>query len=60
MTLYEDVPCDQLDKVIVEGDASAGIKDGGVAIAVEVCGDNLRGKKDCLINNINDSLKEQE
>lgn len=38
----EGVPCDQLDKVVVEGDASAGIKDGGVSVAVEVCGDDLQ------------------
>ncbi len=35
------VPCDQLDKVVVEGDASASIKDGGANVAIEVCGDNL-------------------
>lgn len=38
------VPCDQLDKVFVEGDASTGIKDGGVSVAVEVCGHDLREK----------------
>lgn len=38
----EGVPCDQLDKVLVEGNASAGIKDGGVVVAIEVCGDDLR------------------
>lgn len=38
------VPCDQLDEVIVEGDASTSIKDGGVGVAVEVCGHNLREK----------------
>lgn len=38
------VPCDQLDEVFVEGDASTGIKDGGVGVAVEVCGHNLREK----------------
>lgn len=38
------VPCDQLDEVLVEGDASTSIKDGGVGVAVEVCGHNLREK----------------
>lgn len=37
------VPCDQLDEVVVEGDTGASVKDGGVAVAVEVCGHNLRG-----------------
>lgn len=36
------VPCDQLDKVVVEGDASTSIKDGGAAVTVEVCGDDLQ------------------
>lgn len=35
-------PWDQLDKVVVEGDASASIKDGGVTVSVEVCGDDLQ------------------
>lgn len=39
------IPCDQLDEVVVEGDTSASVKDGGVAVAVEVCGHNLRGDK---------------
>lgn len=41
----QTVPCDQLDEVVVEGDTGAGVKDGGVAVAVEVCGHNLRGEK---------------
>lgn len=45
----EGVPCDQLDKVVVEGDASAGIKDGGVSVAVEVCGDDLQKRNAMLL-----------
>lgn len=41
--LEQTVPCDQLDEVVVEGDTGAGVKDGGVAVAVEVCGHDLRG-----------------
>lgn len=41
--LEPTVPCDQLDEVVVEGDACASIKDGGVAVAVEVRGHDLRG-----------------
>lgn len=41
----EGVPWDQLDKVVIEGDASASIEDGGVTVAVEVCGDNLQGSE---------------
>lgn len=43
------VPCDQLDEVVVEGDASTSIKDGGVGVAIEVCGHNLREKRDRAI-----------
>lgn len=39
------VPCDQLDKVVVEGDTSTSIKDGGVAVAIEVCGHNLQERE---------------
>ncbi|KAK8923190.1 hypothetical protein VCV18_007252 [Metarhizium anisopliae] len=35
------VPGDQLDKVLVEGDAGLGVKDGGVGVAVHVGGDNI-------------------
>ena len=35
------VPADKLDKVVVEGDTSLGIEDGGVGVAVHVAGDNL-------------------
>lgn len=38
----EGVPCDQLDKVVIEGDASTSIKDGGAGVTVEVCGDDLQ------------------
>lgn len=38
----EYVPCDQLDKVVVQSDASASIKDGGADITIEVCGDDLQ------------------
>lgn len=41
------VPGDQLDKVIVESDASTCIKDGGVGVTIEVTGDNLEEGKDC-------------
>lgn len=37
-------PWDQLDEVVVESDAGAGVKDGGVSVAVEVCGHNLSRK----------------
>lgn len=40
------VPCDQLDKVVIKGNTSTSIKDGGVRITVEVCGDNLQKSKD--------------
>lgn len=43
--MEQTVPCDQLDEVVVEGDTGAGVKDGGVAVAVEVCGHDLRGGK---------------
>lgn len=32
--------------MVVEGDASAGIKDGGMTVAVEVCGDDLRESRE--------------
>lgn len=35
------VPADQLDEVVVEGNTSLGIEDGGVAVAVQVRGDNV-------------------
>lgn len=38
-------PWNQLDKVLVECDASAGVKDGGVRVAVEVCGHDLSRKR---------------
>lgn len=37
------IPCDQFDKVVIEGDAGTSIKDGGAAVTVEVCGDHLQG-----------------
>lgn len=44
---WRHLPCDQLDKVIIEGDASTGIKDRGATIPVEVSGHHLKaeGKK---------------
>lgn len=44
-SLSKSVPCDQLDKVVVEGDSGSSVKDGGVAVAVEVCGHDLRREK---------------
>lgn len=35
------VPGDELDEVVVEGDTSLGIENGGVGIAVHVAGDNI-------------------
>ncbi len=35
------LPCDQLDKVIIEGNASTGIKDGWTHIPIEVRGHHL-------------------
>lgn len=35
------VPGDKLDKVVVQGDTSLGIEDGGSSIAVQVSGNNL-------------------
>lgn len=40
-SLGELVPGHQLDEVVVEGDASTGVKDGGVTVPVEVCGHHL-------------------
>lgn len=45
LSILEGVPCDQLDEVLVEGNASAGIKDGGVGVAVEVCGHDLQEER---------------
>lgn len=42
------LPCDQLDKVIVEGDASTSIKDRWATIPIEVSGHNLHTHKDML------------
>ena len=59
------VPCDQLDKVIIKGDASASIKDGGVSVTIEVCGDDLvlcvsqnalHGSISCGLHNLLDVL----
>lgn len=44
-THAEVVPCDQLDKVVVEGNASTSIKDGGVSVTVKVCGHNLQERE---------------
>jgi hypothetical protein len=38
---YVIVPRDQLDEVLVEGDACLSIEDGGGGVAVQVGGDNL-------------------
>lgn len=35
------VPGDQLDEVLVQGDTSLGIEDGGVGVAIHVGGDNV-------------------
>ena len=35
------IPGNELDKVVIESNASPGIKGGGVEVAVEVTGDNL-------------------
>lgn len=35
------VPGDQLDEVVVEGDTSLGVEDGGSGVAVHVGGDNV-------------------
>lgn len=35
------VPGDQLDKVVVQGDTSLGVEDGGSGVAVHVGGDNV-------------------
>ena len=35
------VPADELDEVVVEGDAGLGVEDGGVGVAVQIGGDNI-------------------
>ena len=35
------VPGDELDEVVVEGDTSLGVEDGGGLVAVEVAGDDV-------------------
>lgn len=40
--MFENQPGNELDKVVVEGDASASIKDGGVRVPNEVRGDHLQ------------------
>ena len=35
------VPADELDEVVVEGDAGLGVEDGGVGVAVHVGGDDV-------------------
>lgn len=42
--------------MVVEGDTSASIKDGGVAVAVEVCGDDLKesDERGCHVKKITD------
>ena len=40
-----DPPGDQLDEVLVEGDAGAGVEDGGAGVSVEVGGDHLTGSR---------------
>lgn len=39
VTPFVIVPCNQLDEVVVEGNAGGGIEDGGVLISVQVSGD---------------------
>lgn len=39
---FENQPGNELDKVVVQGDASASIKDGGVRVPNEVRGDHLQ------------------
>ena len=39
-------PSYQLDKVVVEGDASSSIKDGGTLVTNEVRGHNLRKEEE--------------
>ena len=35
------VPADELDEVVVEGDAGLGVEDGGVGVAVHIGGDDV-------------------
>ena len=35
------IPGNELDKVVIEGNASSSIKGGGVGVTVKVTGDNL-------------------
>ena len=35
------IPGNELDKMVIEGNASPGIKGGGVGVTVKVTGDNL-------------------
>jgi hypothetical protein len=35
------IPGDELDEVVVKGDTSLGIEDGGVGVSVHVSGDNV-------------------
>lgn len=40
--MFENQPGNELDKVVVQGDTSASIKDGGVRVPNEVRGDHLQ------------------
>jgi len=59
------VPGDQLDEVLVQCNASAGIEDGGAGVAVEVCGhnhvlcvsqDSVHGSISCGLDNLLDGV----
>lgn len=39
---FENQPGNELDKVVIKGDAGASIKDGGVRVPNEVRGDHLQ------------------
>jgi hypothetical protein len=41
VTPFVVVPRNQLDEVVVEGDTSLGIEDGGVSVTVKISGDDL-------------------
>lgn len=38
-------PRHQLDEMVVQSDAGTGVEDGGVGVAVEVCGHDLSREK---------------
>lgn len=49
---FENQPGNELDKVVVKGDASASIKDGGVSVPDEVRGDHLQNKQTHMMQHI--------